>query len=169
MTLSIFKKLNLGEECLTTITLQLANRSLTHLHSIIEDILVKVDKFIFMVDFIILDMEENKEVPIILGRPFLATRRALIDVYKGELKLRVQDEEVTFRFFDARKHLHDNDSCFKVYVIEAIVSSQLGKSEPLETNLTHEDHASCDYHVVQEYVKWMDSFRLNKRKHFESL
>ena len=59
------------------------------------------DKFIFPADFIILDMGEDKKVPIILGRPFLATRRALIDVQEGELKLRVQEEEVTFSVFNA--------------------------------------------------------------------
>ena len=86
---------------------------------------MKVDKFIFPAYFIILDMEEDKEVPIILGRPFLATGRALIDVQKGELGLRVQEEEVAFSVFNAIKHLHDNDSCFRVDVIEAIVSNQL--------------------------------------------
>ena len=80
MPMSIFKKLSLGEVHPTTITLQLADRSLTHPCGIIEDVLVKVDKFIFPAYFIILDMEEDKEVPIILERPFLATRRALIDV-----------------------------------------------------------------------------------------
>ena len=49
------------------------------------------------------------------------------------------------------------------------MSSQLGQLEPLETSLTHEDPASCDDHVVQEYVKWMASFGLNKIKYFESL
>ena len=80
MPWSIFKKLKLGEARPTTVTLQLADRSLTCLRDIIEDVLVKVDKFIFPVDFIILDMEEDKEVLIILGIPFLAMRRALIDV-----------------------------------------------------------------------------------------
>ena len=80
MPMSIFKKLSLGEERPTTVTLQLADRSLTHPCGIIEDVLVKVDKFIFPAYFIILDMEEDKEVPIILERRFLATRRALIDV-----------------------------------------------------------------------------------------
>ena len=56
------------------------------------DVLVKVDKFIFQVDFIVLDMDEDKEVHIILGRPVLATNRALIDVQKRELRLRLQDE-----------------------------------------------------------------------------
>ena len=65
----------------------------------IEDVLVKVDKFIFSADFIILDMEEDKEIPIILGRPFLVTSRALIDAKKGELKLRALGYEITFHVF----------------------------------------------------------------------
>ena len=109
---------------------------------------MKVDKFIFPADFIILDMQEDKEVPIILGRPFLATGRAMIDVKKGELRLRVQEEEVTFNVFNAIKHSHDNDSCFKVDVLEAIMSSQLGPSEPLETSLTHDDPSSCEDETV---------------------
>ena len=67
MSWSIFKKLKLGEARPTTVTLQLANWSLTHPRGIIEDVLVKVDKFIFPANFIILDMQEDKEVSIILG------------------------------------------------------------------------------------------------------
>ena len=78
--LSIFKKLNLGEARLTTVTLQLVDWSLKNQQGIIEDVFVKVDKYIFSVDFIILDMEEDKEIPIILGRLFLATGKSLIDV-----------------------------------------------------------------------------------------
>ena len=73
MFLSLFKQLGVGECRPTTVTLQLANRSHTYLDGKIEDMLVKVDKFIFPVDFIILDFERDKEVPIILSRHFLAT------------------------------------------------------------------------------------------------
>ena len=65
--------------------MQLADRSIKYPRGIIEDVLVKVDKFIFPADFVVLDIEEDQEVPLILGRPFLATGRALIDVQKGEL------------------------------------------------------------------------------------
>ncbi|XP_062113110.1 uncharacterized protein LOC133824257 [Humulus lupulus] len=67
MSLPILKGLGLGEAKPTTVTLQLVDRSLTHPRGIIEDVLVKVDKFIFPVDFIVLDMEEDEDVPIILG------------------------------------------------------------------------------------------------------
>ncbi|XP_062112485.1 uncharacterized protein LOC133823645 [Humulus lupulus] len=82
MPLSVFKRLQLGEAKPTTVTLQLVDRSLAHSRWVIEDVLVKVDKFIFPADFIVLDMEEDSNVPIILGRPFLATGQALIDVQK---------------------------------------------------------------------------------------
>ncbi|XP_062118900.1 uncharacterized protein LOC133832598 [Humulus lupulus] len=94
MHLSIFWKLNLGEAWPTFVSLQIADRSVKHPRGVIEDVLVKVDKFTFPVDFIILDMEEDGNIPIILGKPFLATGRALIDVQKCESKLRVQKVEV---------------------------------------------------------------------------
>ena len=139
MPLSIFKKMNLGEESPMTVNLQLTHRSLTHPYGMIVDVLVKVDKFIFLVDFIILDMEEDKEIPIILGRPFLATGRALIDMKKGDWRLRVQEEVITFNVFSAIKHLHEEDSYFNVDAIEAIVSSQVGSTNPMETSLLHEN------------------------------
>ncbi|XP_022863171.1 uncharacterized protein LOC111383320 [Olea europaea var. sylvestris] len=67
------ESLGLGETKLTTISLQLADRSIKRSKGIIEDVLVKVDKFIFPADFIVLDMEEDSNIPLILGRPFLAT------------------------------------------------------------------------------------------------
>ena len=72
----MFKRLNLGKEKLTTIVLQMVDRSYKHPQGVIENVLVKVDKFLFPEDFVILDMEEDEIVPIILGRPFLATGKA---------------------------------------------------------------------------------------------
>lgn len=86
MPLSIFRKLGLGEAKATTVSLQLADRSIKYPRGVIEDVLVKVDKFIFLADFIILDMEEDHDIPIILGRLFLAIGRALIDVQEGMYK-----------------------------------------------------------------------------------
>ena len=92
--LSVVKRLNLGEFTPTAMTLQMADRTLAHLEDILEDVLIKVGKFIFQVDFLVIDIEENKQVPLLLGRPFLATGVAFIDVKKGELNLRVRDEAV---------------------------------------------------------------------------
>ena len=72
------------------------DRSIKYPQEIIEDVLVKVDKFIFPVDSIVRDMEKDQEIPIILVRPFLATKRTLIDVQKGLIILRVQEKHVTY-------------------------------------------------------------------------
>lgn len=71
--MSIFKKLGPSEVKSATITLQLADKSVTNPRGIIEDTLLKVDKFILPTDFVVLDMKEDHEMPLILSRPFLAT------------------------------------------------------------------------------------------------
>ena len=73
MSLSIYKKLGIGEARPTTVTLQLADRSFTHLEGKVEDILIQVENFIFQAYFIILDYEADRDVPIILERQFLKT------------------------------------------------------------------------------------------------
>ena len=80
MPLSVVQRLSLGEITLTAITLQMADRSMTQPEGVLEDVLVKVGKFIFPVDFVIMKMEEDTQVLLLLGRPFLATGAALIDV-----------------------------------------------------------------------------------------
>ncbi|BBH04694.1 transposable element gene [Prunus dulcis] len=100
------------------IGLGMADRSITYPRGIIEDVLVKVDKLIFPADFLILDMEEDAETPIILGRPFLKTGKTLIDVDK------VADEQVTFNVFEATKYPVESDSCFRVDIVEKVVSEK---------------------------------------------
>ncbi|XP_061360931.1 uncharacterized protein LOC133304872 [Gastrolobium bilobum] len=83
MPSSIFRQLATGPAKPTTVTLQMLDRSIVKPEGKVEDLLVKVDKFIFPADFIILDYEVDTDVPIILGRPFLATRGVVINVQKG--------------------------------------------------------------------------------------
>ena len=94
MPLSMVHRLSLGELTPTTITLQMVDRSMAQPEGVLEDVLVKVGKFIFPVDFVVMKMEEDTQVPLLLGRPFLATGAALIDKQKGELTLRVGNEAV---------------------------------------------------------------------------
>ena len=109
MPLPMFKKrLKLGKPKSTTISLQLADMSYQHPRGIIENVLVKVHKFILSANFVILDMEEDDTVPIILGRPFLAMGKAQINVQEGELKLRVQGDEITFHVFLPMKNPDDD-------------------------------------------------------------
>ena len=82
MPLFIVKRLSLGELTPTAMTLQMADKTLAQPEGILEDVLIKVGKFIFLIDFMVIDIEEDKQVPLLLGRPFLATGAALIDVKK---------------------------------------------------------------------------------------
>ncbi|KAL0455044.1 UNVERIFIED_CONTAM: hypothetical protein Slati_0843600 [Sesamum latifolium] len=137
MPYSIFEKLGMHELTPTIITLQLADRNIKYPRGILEDVLVKVGKFIIPVDFIVLDMEEDVNMPLILGRPFLATSRALIDVQKGQLTLRVNDEHVVFNVFKPMKYLHKNEH--DIFAIDSIKTpridnANLAKCKALKEN-----------------------------------
>ncbi|KAF5462721.1 hypothetical protein F2P56_018704 [Juglans regia] len=103
MPLSVFRKLGVGEAKPTTISLQLADKSIKYPRGLFEDVLVKVGKFSFPPDFVALDMEEDEEILLILGQPFLTKGRTLIDVQQAKLILRVSKEQVTFDVFKSMK------------------------------------------------------------------
>ncbi|XP_070013985.1 uncharacterized protein [Nicotiana sylvestris] len=96
MPLAIYKRLGIGRARPTSMLLQLADRTVKRPSGILDDVLIQVGKFVFPADFVILDCRVDEEIPIILGRPFLATGRALIDCETGELNMRLNDEEITF-------------------------------------------------------------------------
>ncbi|XP_031100833.1 uncharacterized protein LOC116004803 [Ipomoea triloba] len=109
--------LDLGTLKPTRICIQLADRSIKQPKGVVEDVLVRVDKFIFPVDFVIIDMDPDHEVPLILGRPSLATARALIDVGSGKLVLRVGEECATFDVSKLTKYpMTKDDACYYVDV-----------------------------------------------------
>ncbi|BFG24792.1 hypothetical protein CerSpe_110660 [Prunus speciosa] len=102
LPLSVAKKIGIGEIKPTTVSLQMADRSITYPDGIIEDVLVKVDTLIFPADFLVLDMEEDSDTQLILGRPFLITGRTLIDVEEGLITVRVGDEKAGSEFVKTR-------------------------------------------------------------------
>nr|GEV51156.1 reverse transcriptase domain-containing protein [Tanacetum cinerariifolium] len=96
MPYSLWKKLSLPELTPTCMTLKLADRLISRPVGLAEDVYVKVGSFDFPADFVVVDFDADPRVPLILGRSFLKTRRALIDVFKGKLTLRVGKEAITF-------------------------------------------------------------------------
>nr|GEU60486.1 reverse transcriptase domain-containing protein [Tanacetum cinerariifolium] len=96
MPLSVWNKLSFPELTPTLMTLEIADRSISQPIDDAEDVFVKVGKFHFPADFVVVDFDADPRVPIIFGRLFLKTGRALIDVYAGQLTLRVNNEAVTF-------------------------------------------------------------------------
>ncbi|KAJ9546857.1 hypothetical protein OSB04_019400 [Centaurea solstitialis] len=120
MPLTLFRKLGLGEVQSTNITLQLTDRTIKYPYGVIEDVLVKVDKFYLPLDFMVLDMEEDRHIPLILGRPFLATGRALIDVERGKLTLRVGDETAEFSVFKAARNQGEHDMRYRADILDSM-------------------------------------------------
>ncbi|XP_021808589.1 uncharacterized protein LOC110752280 [Prunus avium] len=152
MPLSVAKRIGLGEIKKTNISLQMADRSLTYSHGILEDVLVKGDKFIFLADFIVLDMEEDVDTPIILGRPFLITGKMIIDIEKGSLILRDVDQEVEFKVFDATKYPIDSEYCFRLEAVDHVVRPQFiadNPKDPLKASLVHEIEVGEEPHVLE--------------------
>ncbi|XP_047948973.1 uncharacterized protein LOC125194795 [Salvia hispanica] len=97
MPLKYYEKLNIGPLKTSDVTLRLADNSTIKTFGMIEDVLVKIDDFIFPADFIVLDMKVDKNVPLILGRDFLATCKALIDVGRGEITISDNHSQSTYK------------------------------------------------------------------------
>ncbi|KAH9671394.1 hypothetical protein KPL70_017357 [Citrus sinensis] len=156
------KELEVGECRPTTVTLKLADRSHTYPEGNIEDVLVKVDKFILPVDFIVLDFEADKEVPIILGRPFLATGKTLIDVQKGELTMRVNDQQVTFNVLEAMRNPDEIEDCNFLSVVDLVVTGRVDRccSNVLNKVTTFEEVEEEDVAAIQ--IDWMDKQQSNR-------
>ena len=104
--------------------IQLANRSNAHPTGLIEDVLVRVNELIFPANFYIFEMERkslSSKPPIILGRPFLKTTRTKIDVHVGTLSMEFGDNIMYFNIFNATKHLVEEHSILRIYVISDLV------------------------------------------------
>nr|GEV27896.1 reverse transcriptase domain-containing protein [Tanacetum cinerariifolium] len=120
MPLSIWKKLRLPTLNDTKMVLELADQIISKPTGVAEIVFMKVGKFYFPADFVVLDFIVNPRVPLILGRPFLSTAHALIDVYKGEIILRHDEQSLTLKCGDTPSISYNNfESLNKVDLIDA--------------------------------------------------
>ncbi|GKE10290.1 hypothetical protein Tco_1413841 [Tanacetum coccineum] len=97
MPFSTYTNLGLGDLSHTRMTIELADRTIKQPKGIIINMLVRIGKFVFPIDFVILDIPEDNDVPLILGRPFLSTAHVKIDVCKRKVTLRVGEEKLIFK------------------------------------------------------------------------
>nr|GFA34223.1 reverse transcriptase domain-containing protein [Tanacetum cinerariifolium] len=139
MPLSIWKKLKLPTLNDTKMVLELADRTISKPTSVADNVFVKVGKFYFLVDFVVLDFVADPRVPLILGRPFLSTAHALIDVYEGEIILRYEDQSLMLKCGDTPSISYNNfESLKKVDRIDATCDKYLDNStlhfEPIVSN-----------------------------------
>ncbi|GKD99894.1 reverse transcriptase domain-containing protein, partial [Tanacetum coccineum] len=131
---SIYKQLRLGALKPTRMTLKLANRSVTHPMGIVEDVVVRVDGFTFLADFVVVNFEPDPRVPVILGRPFLRTVKALIDLYEEKLTLRVGSDELVF-YAEKSKKSKNKQFAHAISVID------FSKDEPFSGSTTNHSDA----------------------------
>ncbi|XP_057719634.1 uncharacterized protein LOC130934062 [Arachis stenosperma] len=144
MSLAMMRKIRIEEAKPIRMALQLADRSFKFPHEIVKDLLVKVGDFIFSTDFVVLDMEEGAKTSIILGRPFLATAGAIINVQKGKLVLRLHEEKMIFNVFKAMSYPQDSlGECMRLDSVDAVVQETL-KEEELEGLTEEEESASSE-------------------------
>ena len=162
MPLSVAQRLSFGELTPTAITLQMADRTLTHPEGILEDMLIRVGKFVFPVDFMVINMKEDKQVPLLLGRPFLATGAALIDVKKGELTFRVGDEAVHFNLNHSLKQPELCSTDCEIVETKIPISSELATAcnfhnsmNENEMNFQYLEHLEVE--VLNSNFKFKDS------------
>jgi hypothetical protein len=138
----VYEKLSLGESSTNFNTLQLADRSIKRPRGILENVLVKVKKFIVPVDFVVLNMEEatmSSSLPIILGRSFMNTVDTNICVKKGIISMEVNGKKVEFKVFDVMKLPPNNHKCFNIGMVQSTVKKflQVHSIDSLEVAMTH--------------------------------
>jgi len=106
----------------TKMTLQLADHSIIRSYGVVEDVLVKVCQFTFLVEFVIIDIEEDFDIPLILGRPFMVTEKCVVDIGSENLEMSVEDQKATFNLFEAIKHPSDSKKLTWLAAPEVCVS-----------------------------------------------
>ena len=138
------------------------DRTLAHPEGILEDVLIKVGKFVFPVDFMVINMEEEKQIPLFLGRPFLATGATVIDVKKGELTLRVRDEAVHFNLNHSLKQPELSSADCEIVETKIPISSELATDYNFqnsmnenEMNFQYLEHLEVE--ILNSNLKLIDS------------
>ncbi|XP_070056481.1 uncharacterized protein [Nicotiana tomentosiformis] len=151
MHYSVFKTLGIGQPRPTSMRLQMADRTMKRLLGIIDDVLVRVDKFILPADFVILDCEADYEVPIILGIPFLATGKALVGVKIGELTFLVGDKKAVFHVCKSMRQPNSNEMCSFVDLLTDVIiddtSATMNVDDTLQDVLLNLDDDETDGYV----------------------
>ncbi|XP_022004169.1 uncharacterized protein LOC110901668 [Helianthus annuus] len=152
MPYKVFTKLDLGEPSPTRMSIRLADRSIKYPRGFVENIIVKIDKFLFPVDFVILDMDEDSRVPLILGSPLLNIARTIVDVAAGQITLRVNDEHVTFDIKRSMQHPQSqDDALYYVDIVDTYVSTHFkGTIEEIDSAQIDREDAEKSKPLVED-------------------
>ncbi|XP_057250032.1 uncharacterized protein LOC130591126 [Beta vulgaris subsp. vulgaris] len=157
MPLSICKKLQMGEPKPTRISLQLADRTVKYPLGILEDVPLRVGKFFIPCDFVVMEMEEDAQVPIILGRPFLATAGAIIDMKNGKITFEVGTEKMEYNLTNSMEAPSMGETIYRVDALDEAIevkAASLQLNDSLQTALMgsadEEDRETREYKRLLE-------------------
>ncbi|KAL2923801.1 DNA damage-inducible protein 1 [Bienertia sinuspersici] len=170
MPLSICKKLQMGELKPTHISLQLADRTVKFPLGILEDVPLRVGKFFIPCDFVVMEMEEDAQVPIILGRPFLATAGAIIDMKNGKITFEVGTKKIEYNLMNSMEAPSMGETIYRVDALDEMTKVKATKAshdDPLEKLLV-EDVIDDDMESLN-YKKILDEAPILENPHFEVL
>ncbi|XP_024025920.1 uncharacterized protein LOC112092897 [Morus notabilis] len=147
----------------TSIVLQLADRSIKRPQGIVEDVLLQIDKFYYAVDFLVMDTQSvvnmESSIPIILGRPFLATVNELINCRNGLMKISFGNMTLEVNTFHIQKQSHDDNKCHQTFMIDTLVEEEVllqSNSEDLENllqNYESESSGPCEVANISTIFK----------------
>ncbi|GJV12469.1 DNA-directed DNA polymerase [Tanacetum coccineum] len=159
---TMYEKLGLGEPKAIRISLELVDRSIRYPRGIAKNVLIKVDKFVLPIHFVILDMPEDSRVPINLGRLFLATARAIIDVFNKKITLKVGDDEVIFDMDQSiMRSPTEDDECYRTNDLDDAINGEAQELlandttdsfllKGLEKSIEQSDLESCEYEAADD-------------------
>ncbi|RYR59739.1 hypothetical protein Ahy_A05g025689 [Arachis hypogaea] len=171
MPLSLMKKLQINELTPTDVIIRLADKTQKQAKGVVENVLVKVGSYNVPTDFVILEMDENPIYPIILGRPFIATAKALIDVERGELVLRIHDEQLTFNVFNLSQEVSQENKESREEQNEALMqeTSSEAQTTQLEIPWVRKPHIQEEPHskVIHREPEPPESCRVNNKDPLE--
>ncbi|GJV44287.1 putative nucleotidyltransferase, ribonuclease H [Tanacetum coccineum] len=137
----MYARLDLGELKPTRMCIELANKSIQYPRGIVDNVIVKIEKFIFPVHFVVLDMKEDHKIPIILGRLFLATTHAMIDLVNKKISFELVNETITFDIEKLIKFSKpEDDECPSVDMDDKVVSDLDDNSDNLDKSVSPSDH-----------------------------
>nr|GFC55902.1 reverse transcriptase domain-containing protein [Tanacetum cinerariifolium] len=155
------KKLGLPDLIPTLMTLKLANRAICTPDGITRDVFVPVGKFTFPADFVVVDYESDPRVPLILGRPFLRTTRALIDVHGEEMILRDRDERLTLNMKHDRASYSNHPYKDSVNLINIL---NLSSEDCLEDLVSHKQSGNPTFSLHKEIASLEVTHEFNDSK-----
>ncbi|XP_021716008.1 uncharacterized protein LOC110683912 [Chenopodium quinoa] len=157
MSSSLYEKLGLKKLKPSPISLQMADRTVRLPKGVVEDVLVGIGELVFPGDFVVVDMKEDHKIPLIFGRPFLATSQDLIDVPKGQVTIRAQDKQVVFKLFNDHNFTFDGGTCLRIDANNPLVNKCVSNRNHVRKKDNISPHDGFSYIKISSDTKHINS------------